>query len=307
MDRNDKILTCSLIGALIAIALIAYAPSAVPAGSISSRLWSVASSGFGIALVGSLAGAFAGALGAQWISETTARRKGLLTEIKVLNASIGMCCDVVNAYLVFKKQITRPLCDRYFLDRAQVETVFKSGRAPAVPPLRIQIENRPIDRPFSPIAALERTLQERIVPEGSVLAFLTQLIQAITSLNGALESRENFLKKMMQISPDRQVDLYEAYFALGQSGEIGEGTFPEHIKFIADLTDDCIGIGIILCRVLRYNGKKSAKQFGPSAPKIANVDWGIAEADNLVPDLTKYKEWLQRSFGGVDDLTKVFD
>ena len=298
MKPNDRILMFALVGALSTIVLVAYAPPIPPSYGVVDKFWAFTSTNFFTAC----AGAFAGALGAQWISERNTRRKNFLLDVKNYNAAIGMCYDVVNAYFVFKKNSVKPVCDAYFRDRARVASVSRSGGGPGQAPLRIRVENRPIDRPFSPIAALERCLQDRVIPEGAALPFLTLLMQGISTLNSVLSSREEFLKNMRSIPSDDHAALCEAYFAIGQSDEMKEGTFPEHMKLLAEATDDCIGIAMVLSRILRHYGKEIAKKLGPDAPKIAKVEWEIGDPD--LPDLTRYLGWTEKTFGKGLDLSQ---
>lgn len=80
-------------------------------------------------------------------------------------------------------------------------------------------------------------------------------------------------------------------------GEITDGSYPTHMKTLGDLTDDCIGISIILERLLGAHGNKVVKSYGANAPKIAKAEWSLAEAEGLIPGLSRYEGWIDRSFG----------
>lgn len=230
MSRNDRLLLGTLIATFVTLFLVALAPSVASSSDIVSHLWSFANSTFFVALITACAGAFAGAYGAQFIANRNARRQSLLREVNAYNVAISTCFDIANVYLDFKRQVIRPVCDRYFCERKQVASAIRSGQQGRTTHLSIKCETRPIDRQFSPIESLRCSMEERIASEGPALAFLTMLSRAISTLGGALDSREAFLRQMSQVWPHKHDELFERYFAIRDNDEISEGTFPECIR-----------------------------------------------------------------------------
>jgi hypothetical protein len=70
------------------------------------------------AIVGSMAGAGAGAYGAQWIVARGKQRDELLTEIRNTNATIMVAVGICNTFLGIKRQNVKPLKDFYDAQRA---------------------------------------------------------------------------------------------------------------------------------------------------------------------------------------------
>jgi hypothetical protein len=299
VDRNDKILSWSLFGALLAVVLVAYAPSAIPSNSLPERLWSIASSGFVIALIGSLAGAFAGALGAQIIFEKTARRKSLLAEITATNFATATCHGVVNAYLSFKKQIIADVCAGYWRDRERFLHAAKTGEVLIGPGSGFKLDFRVFEAPFSPIESLQQELQERVRPDGAPLAFFTLLREGMHTLDKALAARTELVARFREIPLERITEQYKTYFSIAPDNSIIDGTYPFQMKIIEELTDDCIGIGIVLCDLLEKHGHKLGKKYGIDAPKIVHVIAWSEDDPDLVPDLTRYQDWLKKAFIGL--------
>lgn len=295
MNRNDRILLYGPVTACVAVVLVAFAPPLSPSYAIATRLWLLANSNFFTAL----AGAFAGAFGAQIIFERTSKRKSLLGEIREIGAAIAICNAVTNAYMMFKKQIVRDVCTKYrnaLMQRKEIENALRAGRiVPA--PLRVAaLDLRMFVAPFAPIEALQRALQERIRPEGPALALLPQLTQAISSLDSALAAR-NELIDIMQKAPTDYLRLEAIYFG-SPIGNVVDGSYPSHIDAVAELTDDCIGIGIVLEKVLQGYASKLRGQYGADAPKILKTEW---LDPSLIPNLRRYEGWLEESFGQQTD------
>jgi hypothetical protein len=78
-------------------------------------------SNFTIALIGSLSGAFGGAIAAQRVIERTKRREVLLSEFRNNNAAIVVSLSICNSILSLKKQHSLPLYEKFKADQAAIE------------------------------------------------------------------------------------------------------------------------------------------------------------------------------------------
>jgi hypothetical protein len=85
----------------------------IAAASIANWIWGLLNSNFSTAL----AGAAAGALGAQLIAERAARKHRLLEEIRSTNAAINSAFHIMNVVCTTKAQLIGPMMEKYTAQR----------------------------------------------------------------------------------------------------------------------------------------------------------------------------------------------
>jgi len=226
----------------------------------------------------------------------------LQTEIKETNAAIAACHGIANAYLVFKKQIVIGVCENYRAaqsERIRFEALLHAGALPPNAPFSFPINLQSFEAPFAPIAALQKLLEERIIPEGPPLPFLALLTQAISTLNSVLKARNELIEIMRHIPPTKQAERYAVYFGVGMGGSVTDGSYPAHMDALAKLTDDCIGISIVLSEILHAHASQRARQLGQNSPPIAKAEWENPAVREFLPDLTRYIAWIDTAFGKI--------
>jgi hypothetical protein len=282
------------IAAVSAMTVIEFAPAAAPPKSISARLWSVADSAISTAIVSTFLAAFAGTWGAQVLAERSARRKELLSEIRGTNSAIGLAFNIANTYITTKKQIVRDLVAQF---RSQCEElqVHKLGVAAGeITPetlFRFRAELRALSPPFSPIEALEKTLTDRISPDGKALILLTPLVQSIHGFADTVKQRNEWIEEFKRLPSNDDSLKLSLYFGTSYAPERTDERYPNLIKALEAQTDDCIAFSILITESLKKYGDRLAARYGRGAPKISEPEFRMV--GDLLPDMARYSRWIQ--------------
>lgn len=267
-------------------------------GAVSGFL----NSSFLVAFVGGLTGAVGGALGAQHIVERSKLRDELVKELRNTNAAIMVGFSIVNAALALKNQHVHPMCEKFFQDKAALET-FKAQRAAGQVPKDTQYpfvaDLRSFPAPNIPIETLKTLLFEKISSHGRPLALASVIEQSLVGLTTAILRRDSFAERMLSGAiPSGQVPYY--YFGL----PLPNGTnqeYPDLVKVISSYLDDLAYFTALLCQDLTVHGElireAFTKKFRKDAPKVTTVDFSGPRKTGLIPPDTEYGDWL-KAFAG---------
>ncbi|MDT2022814.1 hypothetical protein [Methylocella sp. CPCC 101449] len=283
LNRNDRLLLAVFGSMLFALILIAFAPIGDEA-SLNVRVWAAVASPIFIATASTFIAAFAGTWGAQLLAERTANRRLMLSEMRGVNAALGLAFNITNTYIVLKKQYVNPLVEAY-----ESQNVARKAH-PKGEPFHYRLDLLNLTPPFSPIDELRQILGEKITPDGKALVLLTPLVQSIQGVADTLTRRDAWIAEIKKL-PDSSDKLKAAmFFGLPQEGGLIDDRYPTFVKGLKDQTDDCIAFSILLAEALLKYGERLAMLYGEGAPKISKAHYG--KAKSLLPDMTLYQDWI---------------
>lgn len=268
--------------------------SSTAIAAVISWIVGVANSNFTTAL----AGAAAGAYGAQWITEKTQSKRRILEEIRSTNAAIMVAFGIVNTFCGLKRQHVARLSANFSTQRKQLLEFQKRRALGLLAPGEIfefQADFQTLQLPPSPIDTLQKLLYEKISVTGRPLALVNTLAQTIGSLDGSLKLRNSVIEtcKAQSRSNDALVRLY---FGLPDQRGHRDENYPHSVEAIATHTDDCIFFSKLILEDLVRHGEKLRPKMGSDAPKIHQPDFSKAIALKLIPDESQYADLLT-SFG----------
>jgi hypothetical protein len=244
-----------------------------------------------------MAGAFAGAWGAQYIAERSKYRDELIKEIRNINAASVVAFGICNSLLSLKKQHVKALKENFYSQKKLLTDHRGKVQARAIDPktaFEFQADLQTLTAPQFPIDILREQIFERLSLVGRPLNLTTTLSETLHCLNWSIE-RRNQLIESYKSATNPQVDLPVLYFGLPVNGHVDQ-TYPDVIDSVYSQTNDGIFFSNLLCKDLIEHGEKMAgvfsKKFGKGAPTINTTDFTKAEDAGLMPDEADYADWL---------------
>jgi hypothetical protein len=240
-----------------------------------------------------IASAF-GTLAGAWISSRSQTKKAILEEISSVSAAIELSVSICNQYLSLKRQLIRPIRNRY----VQVQQDYESYQARLQPhsqQFALQTDFQTISQVKTPTEALERCLFERISIRGRGLVAGVAAISAIDALHSTIEYRNEMIDEFRKGPPRTQDETRYMYLGLRSPQGVIDQRFGDNIAGLHALTDDCIFFSRLLADDLVQYGNKLRRRyrfrFRLAVPKFKPSVWTFA--GNLLPLEADYQNWLR--------------
>lgn len=259
-----------------------------PISEILSCVWSLLQTNF----ITALAGAGAGALGAQFITEKIKNKESLLKEIRNVNSAISLANHMCLYFFAVKSNGTKTVYEIYFKDRnAFIENLSKGKtigdfdyirECTLIPEPQVHIKN------LRKLVFNHITLGEKAV---SAFVFLDESIKLFsTSLNGRNKLIENYLIRFKNFSDDESDEETMNYFGLEHNGNLNV----LHLSFVEQMkirNDDCLFLIILLIAELTKHGKTLVNKYKGEVPEIFEPNYPEAFRKGLIPYDKRYENW----------------
>lgn len=253
-------------------------------------------SGFGVAVIGSLIGAFAGAYGAQLIAEKTRIREQLLKEIRHTNRAIALTHALGNTMLSLKSQHIKRLYEE-FNDQCRRHEEFQTRRhlgQAEKNEFELVFDLKIILVPFISIEAVQKEVFEVLSVGGRTISRVDQLAASVQSLMQAIEFRNEYIARVRTTDDSLEKKAY-AYLGVMDSDGVTNQEYSGVIEGLYIYCNDSIYHAKSLCLALQEYGKKLRSKLGWRAVKLAPVitvlDFSKAEEMGLMPDEKQYAQW----------------
>lgn len=266
--------------------------------SVWACIWNALNSNLSVALIGGIAGAFAGALGAQHIAERSKKRDDIVKEIRNTNAAIMVGFAACNSALALKSQHIKPLYDAFCQERDALDRLKKqSNQSPktATKEYHFSADLRSFPAPIVSVDTLKDLVFNKISSTGRALALTSVIEQVLHGLRDAIQKRDGIVRRFAsgEISVEQ---LPGFYFGLPLANGDKDQTYPNLIDAIHEYVDDLAFFCSLLCEDLMSHGvvmqEKFKDELGSGAPKITEVDFTKAKKQGLIPPPENYKDWL---------------
>ncbi len=254
---------------------------------------------FTLALLGSLAGAFAGAVAAVRIVERRKLREELVKEIRNTNAAIMVSLGICNKALVLKKQHVLPLKAKFAADHAAYAEFVRQRRTGerqgnATP--QIAVDTRAVPGLSFSTGTLQSLMFGKIAITGRALALMTTLAETAAWLLAANTQRNELVDRMRRLAPGA-AELPSLYFGVPSPTGQANRAYPDAVAAMASRTDEMIFFSATLCDDLLAHGRQLratfVERFGrKDAPPLNGVDLSAERAAGLMPPEANYSEWL---------------
>ncbi|MDR6842413.1 hypothetical protein [Pseudoxanthomonas sacheonensis] len=250
-------------------------------------------SNFTVALAGSLAGAGAGALGAQHIAERAKRRDELLKELRSTNAAIMVSFTICNSVLAFNKQFAKPMLDEFEHDLAIIEAAKKSEMSGALPMFSADLKSFPA--PHLPVLNLQELVYTRISAFGRPLALVAIIEQSNQGLLKIVDRREQLIREFQSGSVSGAIVSLRYFGQKLPNGDTNE-EYPDVMRAIHDYANDLAFFSCLMCEDLMEHGNRVhaalTKHGMKGIPAVSKPDFSRPKEKGLIPDSTNYADWM---------------
>ena len=240
-------------------------------------------------------GAFAGALGAQFIAERSRKKKEILSDIRSVNSAIMAATTIFNSSVSLKEKHIKPIkvnYDKQLKDFLAHIEMIEENNHDTLPIFEFTADFQTIVTLTCPIDMLERQVFEKSTVDNKSLMITSALIGAFNTLNSIIDDRNNFINSFKNKRVDQRT-LGCLYFGHRFPDGHVDKNYPSYIKGMTDLCDDCIFFSKYLIDELHKYGMKLKKQYGYNAPKVNKIDYSNYQKTDLVPNEDNYKQWIE--------------
>jgi hypothetical protein len=266
---------------------------------VLTLLSQILGSTFSVSFISALAGAAGGALGAQRVIERMKRKDELLKELRNTNAAIMVAFTITNTTLAMKKQLVKPMQDRFNTDLAafvQYRSERTSGMKQGNTPFTIQADIKTFLPPVIPTETLKTLIYERISAHGKPLSLVSLVEGAAVGLANSLEERRRLIAELKSVSP---TDSEWIYRYLGERSPAGQThrEYADLTEVISSYTNDLLYFSAALATELVKHGEavRSAftEKYGKGAPNVSSPDFSGPRKTGLFPPESDYGSWSQ--------------
>lgn len=263
--------------------------------SIFISVWKFMNSSFFLTIVGTFFAAFAGAYGAQKISEKNKNREYCLKEIRNTNAANMVSFGICNSSLSLKSQHVKPLKENYDEQVISFNNYIAGVQQNNHREQRFfefEADFKTISLLSQPIELLQKQVFEKISVDGRALSLTTTLLSTMQSLNTSIKRRNDLIESYRKISPLPNDVLVKLYFGRPDADGHTDRNYPDSVESIYNLTDDCIFFSNLLCGDLYKHGNSIKGKYGKNAPLVSEPVFTKAEKANLMPNSDNYADWM---------------
>jgi hypothetical protein len=236
------------------------------------------------AAIGTLIGA--------WLTSRANAKRRVVDELRALHSAYALTFTVVNKALALKRQSIRPMKERY----DAVVSAYDDYMANPVGPLALDLDLQTLSRPRFAGETLERIVFEKCLLGHRGLAAMVSLKDATDDLNLSIDYRNNLISNFQQQPPANHMEKI-AFYVGAYRNETVDARFANNVEALSDQVDDCVFFGMLLAEELlnlerKLHGRNWWK-YRLNVPRQFPADWSLAKSGNLIPDRSKYADWLR--------------
>ena len=259
-----------------------------------SSVWLFLNSQFALTLVGTIFAAFAGAYGAHTIIERNKRREEWQRELRITNAAIMVSFEICNSFLSLKKQNVKDLGFQYNRDKnsfVEFQNGRRHGQIPSDTVFEFKADFRSMNPMTMPDEILVKQVFEQIFAGARAYTLTNILIRTMDSLNQSIVQRNELIDTWKKSPETLGNNLIRFYFGFPDPNGHVDHSYPDSIKSICSLTDDCIFFSQLLCTDLADHGERLKKRLGKRAPNVNRPDFCKGVEEGLMPGPENYEDW----------------
>lgn len=249
--------------------------------------------------VGSLLALFVAFFVVWWQHRSQVRtkfREERIAELKNCAAARAAVFAACNSALTLKKQLVKPMYDRFNKDKAKHAAYLaarafgqRQGNAPYV----FQVDCHTFPAPTIPMETLRDLVYNKLSVHARALALTGEIEAALNGLARALSQREEVMSAFRVMS---QSDLVHSYFGVPNSNGTTDMRYANIVEIIHDYCDDLaffsykLGIDLAEYSKALYHSMPRELRKGVAEPKPA-PDFSGPIKSGLMPPDSKYNQW----------------
>ncbi|WP_146162094.1 hypothetical protein [Nitrosomonas ureae] len=236
-------------------------------------------------LIGSSAGAFAGALAAQRIADRNKLREEFIKEIRNINVAITLSYSLCNIAMQLKKQNVTPMLSVFYDQFQKYKDSSYTFLLDARQLMGLSLKE---------IESIQDFVFLKISAADRAICLVSSLFLTIGNLNNAIEKRNKITEKF-KLMTNKQEIMYE-YFGLPKPNGDTNQEYLDLVKIISSSTDDTIFYSYLLCEDLHTHGNKVYSKFKKSFKSksygINRINFDQAKEEGMIPSSENYSTWF---------------
>jgi hypothetical protein len=251
-------------------------------------------------LVGALAGAFAGATAAQRIAERTRQSDNLLGQLRATNAAMTVAFTICNSFIQLKRQHVQALYVGFHAQVAALQEFHRKRNAGEIPleqPFQFQADLRSIQLPLMPVEVLQRLIFDRLSVSGRPLALAATIAGTVESVRDLMEKRAELVTRFNAIPPGHDALTIALYFGLPHGDGRVSTEYKDTLEGLFNQIENGIFFSELLCKDLKGFGDETLAKYKKLSKKtterVSEVDFELARREGLMPDESKFADWLR--------------
>jgi hypothetical protein len=254
-------------------------------------------SSFAIALLASMAGAYFGATAAQKVILRSKKEQDLESELRNINSAIMCSFTICNMGLTIKKQLVKPLYDKYILEQGNFndfEARRKAGKLGENEVFHYEADLQDFDAPPFPLESLNNTLFNKVSVNSRALSAAAFLEASYSGLKSMLDKRRGLIE-MFKNNAFASEEFSYYYFGLKMESGNTQKEYSDAVNAIMSYTDDVIFFSKVISEDVEEYGKslKEREKLISSDFSIRHADFSLPEEQGLMPVQESYSPWLE--------------
>lgn len=248
--------------------------------------------------VGAGFGALAGAWAAQRIAMRAKRRDELLSEMRSVNAAIGVAYSIFQAAVRLKVSGTQNMHNNFLKDKADIIEFNERktrGEIPGNQVIKFKADLETIT-PFPiPSDHLQTLVFEKLNIIGRPYQIVLQIPQIWHSLTEVIILRNDVIKEFRVGYPRGEIPPHIYFGWPDREGHV-DARYSSALEGIWRQMEDCLWFSKTLCKDLQQHGdrvrKLCVRRFGKkAAPRITEINFDELDAKGLLPSDEDYRDW----------------
>jgi hypothetical protein len=250
--------------------------------------------------VGSLLALFVAFFVVWWQNHKQAQakfREERIAELRDCAAARAAAFAACNSTLALKKQLVKPMYDRFKGDKAAHAAFLAaraSGQRQGNAPYVFQVDGHTFPAPTIPIETLRDLVYNKLSIHARALALTGEVEAALNALTRALSQREELMSTFRVMS---QSDLVHSYFGVPNPNGATDVRYANIVEITHDCCDDLaffshrLGVDLAEHSKALYDSMPRSLRKGIAEPKPA-PDFSGPVKSGLIPPDSQYNQWL---------------
>jgi hypothetical protein len=205
---------------------------------------------------------------------------------------------ICNTGLSLKKQLVKPLYDRFVQDRAAFVAFIeqrRTGQRQGNAPFSFTADLQGFQAPVLPTETLKQLVFDRINAFGRPLSLVSLVENAAVGLCGAIESRQRLIERFIENKPPENEWAWHYFGERLPTGHTHK-EYADLVDVLYSYLNDLIFFSAQLCADLVEHGRMVRthfeKHFGKGAPEVNEPDFSGPRSAGLFPPDSDYSSWL---------------
>lgn len=243
------------------------------------------------------AGAFGGAVAANWFAKRNDHERMLREHLSATNMATSTAIAVFQNSIGFKKQLSQQTILQFRQDKEKFENFLAEktlGLGSGKIHLNADFQSIPLFK-FD-AGAVEKTVAERCSPKGQVILAAVLLTQTLHGLELAVRDRQEQLDRLSAIrkhavKANEEENFWKRYFGLELDDGVVDLRLVNAIDAMETHLDDSIHYSLYIATELGTQSKSIARKLGDKSPSAVSFKLDPDKVDPYLPNTEDYPKF----------------